>query len=678
MVWAPLPPRTRAEWPHPSKTLESCRGKSMLHRLMRTALSAACLLLPATALADELIPVETFARHSTLSDPHLSPDGKYLAVRMDDNDASTHALVVYKVEDMQTPVSLLRMPKYQIPLDITWVSPTRLVVAKGKEAGSLDKPTFYGELLATDFDGKHQDYIFGFDTLGTRSATRSTDKGWGFIVGKPPQSNGHFYMMAESWDNRGKYSLYDVDATNSARKLIGDIGISGMSFMIGADGQAHFAYGENDDYDYVVYHREGSGWSKMNLGRAGFSPLEFTPDNKRVYATFNADGGPQSLIEQDEDGGNRKVLAKADFADVGNVQWTAYPYQPFAVTYAAGVPKVDYVDPNLPTAKLHMAISQKFPGFVDFIKFSDDGTVLLFKVSSDRDPGTYYLIDTHSYKVRKLFSVEPWVDPARMSERRPVRFKASDGMELEAILTLPRGASEMNLPMVLLPHGGPHGIQDDWFYDRDAQFLASRGYLVLQVNYRGSSGRGRNFVGEGYLKWGTRVQQDLIDGVKWAIAENYADPKRVCVYGASFGGYSAMMSTIRAPGLFKCAVGYAGIYDLKMMYSKGDIRDLKSGRSYLTTVIGKDDADLAANSPDKLADKIDVPVLLIHGEDDQRAPFAQAKAMRAALDAAHKPYQWLSKPGEGHGFYDEKNNIEFYNTLADFLAKNIGPGATSH
>jgi Dipeptidyl aminopeptidases/acylaminoacyl-peptidases len=228
--------------------------------------------------------------------------------------------------------------------------------------------------------------------------------------------------------------------------------------------------------------------------------------------------------------------------------------------------------------------------------------------------------------------------------------------------------------MVLVPHGGPHGLSDSWFYDNDAQFLASRGYLVLQVNYRGSGGRGHAFEAAGYLKWGTRIQQDLIDGVKWAETKKYADPKRVCVYGGSFGGYSAMMTVIRAPDLFKCAVGYAGVYDLAMMYKKGSIGSDKLGKSYLSTVIGKDDADLAANSPDKLADKIDVPVLLIHGEDDQRVPFAQAKAMRSALDAAHKPYEWLAKPGEGHGFYTEANNIDLFNHLQAFLEKNIGPG----
>ncbi|WP_229238204.1 alpha/beta hydrolase family protein [Dyella amyloliquefaciens] len=650
-----------------------------LNRPAHLALTALLLAAPMAMRAADSIPVEDFARYPLVSDPNLSPDGKYLAVRVDDNENNSSSLVIFAVDDMQKPVSMLRMPKYELPLGITWVSPTRLVVAKGRQHGSLDKPESYGELLATDFDGKHQDYIYGYENASSRNASRGSDKGWGFVEGTPEQANGHFYMAEETWSNRGKYSLYDVDAVKNSRRLIGEIGVTGMDFMIGADGTAHFAYGTDDDYEHQVFHKEGNGWAAMSPAQVGYTfvPLTYTPDKQRIYARFNAGLGPSTLVEQDETGGDRKVLAKEDFGSVGYIQWTPRPSQPFATSPATGIPTVSYIDPNLPTSKLHMALSAKFPGsFVNFINFTEDGGVLLFSVSSDRDPGTYYLIDTHNYKVRKLFAYRPWIQPARMAERRPLRFKTSDGMELEAILTLPPGAGEHNLPMVLLPHGGPYGVADDWFFDDDAQFLASRGYLVLQVNYRGSSGRGRDFTQAGYLQWGTRIQQDLIDGVHWAIDQQYADPQRICVYGASFGGYSAMMSTIRAPGLFKCAVGYAGVYDLAMMYKKGDTQELKSGRSYLKTVIGKDDADLAANSPDKLADKITVPVLLVHGEDDERAPFAQAKAMRAALDAAHQPYQWLSKPGEAHGFREEKNVVEFYRTLEGFLDKYIGPHAS--
>ncbi|MEO6799904.1 MAG: S9 family peptidase [Rhodanobacter sp.] len=648
--------------------------------LVRTMLCAAFVLLPAAAASDQ-IPVNDFARHAPLSEPTLSPNGQYIAVNLNDTDGNSHALVVLKVGDMSHAASMLRLPKYETAASITWVSNTRLVIGKGKQFGSIDEPRLTGEVIATDLDGKHQDYLYGYESgkYGSRAGSRSSDDGYGFVDGLPVPTNGHFYLATQSFDERNTSSLYDVNASGGSRHRIGEIDVAQMSFMVGADGKAHYAYGRDDNWDYVVYHQHPDGWARMTAEQVGasFVPIFFTPDQHGVYALYAASGGPVALVQEDENGGNRKTLASDGFSNVGTIEWTPLPHQPFATVPDTGVPKVTYIDPNVPMAKLHLALNQKLPGYLHFIEFSEDGSELLFSVSSDRDPGTYYLINTHSYKVTKLFAVEPWIEPARMAERRSMHFKASDGMELEAILTLPKGVDPTHLPMVLVPHGGPIGVQDTWFYDTDAQFLADRGYLVLQVNYRGSGGRGAGFKEAGYLQWGTRIQQDLIDGVKWAIAENYADPQRVCVYGASFGGYSALMSVIRAPGLFKCAVGYAGIYDLAMMYKKGDIRESKSGRSYLRTVIGRDDAELNANSPDRLADKIDVPVLLVHGEDDQRAPFAQAKAMRAALDAAHKPYEWLAKPNEGHGFYTEADNVEFYNRLQDFLTKYIGPGKTA-
>ena len=645
-------------------------------RKIRVALVAACLCSPLAAAATGLIPVQAFARHANLSMPRLSPDGKHIALRMDDGD--NHSLVIFDVADMSKPVSMLRMPKYEVPINVHWVSSTRLVVEKGKQFGSIDKPEATGEILTTDLTGKHQDYLYGYHAgYGSRGGTRQADHGWGSVEGLPEPANGHFYLAAHPWEEDDHSRLYDVDAAKNVRHLIADIGVRNMDFLVGPDGKVDYAYGVNTDMDYVVYRSIDGHWQQLQAGKL-FVPLATTPGGQHAYALYSADGGPTKLIEQQLDGGDRKLLAKDDFGNVHDVQWTAPPLQPFAIVTATGTPRPIYIDPTLPAAKLYMAISQKFPGeFVDFINFSEDGRELLFSVSSDRDPGAYYLIDTVHYKVVKLFAAAPWIDPSKMAERIPMHFKASDGLELEAILTVPNGVSMNNLPMVLLPHGGPHGISDDWFFDWDAQFLASRGYLVLQVNYRGSGGRGVSFEQAGYLKWGTRIQQDMIDGVKWAEQQHYADPNRVCVYGGSFGGYSALMSVIRAPKLFKCAIGYAGVYDLAMMYTKGDIRTHKYGRNYLATVIGKDAAALAANSPDKLADRIDVPVLLIHGKDDQRAPFAQAKAMRAALEAAHKPYEWMSKPDEGHGFYSEANNVDRLNLMQAFLAKYIGKGATA-
>jgi len=649
----------------------------MQSHFVRAAVAALCLSVSAAAVAADLIPVEDFTRRPSLSDPALSPDGKYLAVAMHDPSGDQHALVIYHVEDMTTPASILRMPKYLMPQDITWVSNTRLVLGQAKQMGTIDKPALTGEIIATDVDGKHQDYLFGYD-IANHSATRGTDMGWGFIEGTPQKLNGRFFMRAYIYQRDELSQLYDIDSHgNGGRRQIAEIGIGSMNFTLDDDGNARYAFGTSEDFESVIYRKEGSGWTKLDHSIVGqvFAPIKMSADGKDILAFHSAEGGPSQLVEQDATG-NQRVLAKDAFSSVSGVEWTAKPERPFGVWTLTGRPRLIYTDPTNTYARLHQALAAKFPDLeLQFINFSDDGKQLLFSTSSDRDPGSYFLIDLTTYKVRRLFDGAPWIDPKKMAERRPIRFKASDGMELEGYLTMPPGRSEASLPMVLIPHGGPFDVRDDWGFDDDAQFLASRGYLVLQVNFRGSSGRGKRFITDGYLKWGTRIQQDLVDGVKWAISQNYADPARVCVFGASFGGYSAMMAPIRSPGTFKCAIGYAGVYDLGMMFQKGDTHTSVRGRTFLEETMGKDPAELAANSPDKLASQIDIPVFLVHGEDDERAPFAQAKAMRAALDAAHKTYEWLAVPGEGHGFYKPENNIALYNRIQAFLEKNIGPGA---
>lgn len=631
----------------------------------------------AGAAPGALLPVSAFASRSLVSNPRLSPDGNYLSVRTDSPSGDMHGLAIYRLSDMKV-VSLLRLPIYEVPVNTVWVSPDWLVVELGKVFGSLDKPLATGEVIASNVDGTRQHYLYGYKPISRRAAAGQEDEGFGSIVGLPPKADGSFYLGEQPWGHENRSLVYNVNAQHDTRDLIADMDVANMNFLIDPAGKAAFAFGDNSDFEFVAYRRADGQWKPLDAQQVGqhFEPFDYAPDGQDIYAWWSKDGGPLALIEETQNGSDRKILAQDSFANIDDLQWTAPPRQPFAGITESGIPKPIFIDPSLPAAQLYQALAKSFPGeFVDFINFSEDGSKLLFFVSSDRDPGAYYLFDTKTRNATKLLAVEQWIKPAELAERRPIRFTASDGVELDGFLTIPLHRDLANLPMVLVPHGGPHGVQDTWFYDDDAQFLANRGYLVLQVNYRGSSGRGPAFEHSGYLKWGTRIQQDLIDGVKWAINEHYADPSRICVYGGSFGGYSALMSVIRAPHLFKCAIGYAGIYDLKMMYNKGDIRSSETGRSYLSTVIGRNDAELDANSPDKLADKIDVPVFLAHGQEDKRAPFAQAEAMRDALEAAHKTCEWMAVPKEGHGFYTEADRADFLTRMQAFLGKYIGPGA---
>lgn len=623
------------------------------------------------------IPLQAFARHVDLSDPTLSPDGKFVSVAVATDNGENHMLAIYRIADMKL-YSILRLPKYELPIGTVWVGNDRIVLEKGRMIGPLDKPYATGEIITSTIDGKHQDYLYGDKPYGRRSGTRNLDYGFGSIVGLPEPRNEHFYMDARSWNDDTHSFLYDVNAHDSARHLIGDIGKPYMNFLVGADGHAAFAWGVDIHNTFVAYrHVADDRWTQLPAADTGayWSPIRYNPAGTSIYAMWSQDRGPEKLALFNANGVFDKTLAADPHGNIGEVEWTAPPRRPFAAIPDTGMPRPIMIDPNAPEAKLYAALLRAFKGkVVHFLSYSADGRELLFSVDSDQDPGGYFLIDRTTNKVSKLFDVASWLPRDRMAHRQVARFKADDGTELEAILTLPPNRQPFKLPMVLMPHGGPIA-HDSWYYDNDAQMLASRGYLVLQVNFRGSDGRGPAFYQAGYGKWGTRIQQDLIDGVKWAIREAYADPQRICVYGASFGGYSALMSTIRAPKLFKCAVGFAGVYDLDLMYNKSRFHGSAYGRSDMRMQLGDDEAAWRAQSPVNMADKVDVPVLLIHGTDDRTAPFQGAEEMRDALEKAGKPVQWMAVDHEGHGFYTVKNNVDMYQRLLAFLKQNIGPGA---
>jgi dipeptidyl aminopeptidase/acylaminoacyl peptidase len=262
-----------------------------------------------------------------------------------------------------------------------------------------------------------------------------------------------------------------------------------------------------------------------------------------------------------------------------------------------------------------------------------------------------------------------------MAAVEAIEFQARDGLKVRGYLTTPRdsgGKPKVNLPMIVSVHGGPHGIFDDYDYEYERQLFASRGYAVLQVNFRGSGGRGRDYLLAGYGKWGREMQDDVTDGVRWAINKGVADARRICIYGGSYGAFSALSGVAREPDMFKCAVGYAGVYDLTLLFKRGDIRMQGRGVSYLKDAVGEDERELEARSPVNHARDIRAKVLLIHGVDDVRAPVEHANRMRAALAEAGNPPEWLVEASERHGFGDAGNRATAYSTMLDFFARNLG------
>jgi dipeptidyl aminopeptidase/acylaminoacyl peptidase len=627
--------------------------------------------------ADAAIPIEHFTSKDRFSTPRLSPDGKHIAVtmQMQQGERTVPVITVYALPDMK-PVGMLRLRAFEVPLNYLWLTDTRLVLRKGLELGELEQPVSTGEIIAFDFDGSNQEYLFGYDMYhsSSRGNRIDDDHGYARISGVPLPRNNHVFLSAQEWD-RDRSKLYDVDSKKVYRKTLADIAVPRLQFVQQQNNVPRFAYGWDDKNELVLYRLDdASGQWRLTppIPQQTTIPLHFTMDDSAFFATHSVNGGPKALMREELTSGKRVVLAQDPVADLGSVMYGVND-MPFAVLHQLGRTRTIYLDANSPDAQLHKQLSASFPDeHVHFINFTDDGTTLLFSVYSDRDPGSYYLYDKASNKAELLYSTMPGIDPDRMAERRPIAFKTRDGLQLHGYLTMPKHAPGVKLPLVVIPHGGPHGVHDTWSFDNDAQFLASRGYAVLQVNFRGSGGRGEAFIRAGYRQWGEKIQDDILDGLAAVIAKGEVDAGRVCSYGASFGAYSAMMLTIRAPDAFKCAIGYAGVYELRLFKEEDNARRHKYIRHAYLDYIGENNKELDAISPSRLADRIKVPVLLAHGDKDTTAPPEHAELMRKSLARAGNAPQWMMAQNEGHGFYMTKNATAFYQQLESFLAKHIG------
>jgi dienelactone hydrolase len=305
---------------------------------------------------------------------------------------------------------------------------------------------------------------------------------------------------------------------------------------------------------------------------------------------------------------------------------------------------------------------------------SDDERVKLVFVSHDREPGVYFLLDEQAGSLATFKRVRE-INPAELSPRRPISYRARDGLEIHGYLTMPEGLAGRRVPLVLLPHGGPFGIRDTWGYHAEAQFLASRGYAVLQPNYRGSGGYGRDFLNRGRQQWGRAMQDDLSDAVKWAIDQGIADPARVAIYGASYGGYAALAGVTLTPELYCCAVNYVGAADLEITFKNrgDDAFQRDEDFSYQREWVGATAEYRAATSPVNFVEHIRVPTLHAYGKKDPRVKIDHWQRLEPLLRKYGKTYEAIEQSHQGHGFRDEKASIDFYSHLEQFFAKYLAP-----
>ena len=642
---------------------------------------AALVLFASTQAIAQAPSYMEFAKHSEVNEVALSPDGKYVAMAIPSADGMETQLHIVPL-DGKGKVQALRFNRQQHVMDIVWSDNEQVVVSRAEMEPLKAQPVSYGELMSSGIDGKTQETLFAYIPDHAGRTGRRKDEGAATLVKVLDKEPGMVLVEFDRWrrtiNDKGATAIYKVDTRTGNRREI-ERNNEASSFDYDHSGTARLRMTVNDNDYPVLFYRPtpGSDWVEVPKSLAGYlmTIVHVEADNNTAYALISDRDEPAQLYKVDLSAGTRVRLAGRDDMDIGGIMYAGYDGAPFGVTYNAGKPSIVYLDPASPWAKFHAGLMKSFPGnLVSIVNFTRDSNKVLFRVYGDRNPGAYYVLDRSNNGVQLINQVRPWLAAAALSPTTPISFKTRDGLTLHGFYTGP--ATPGPKPMIVMPHGGPHspGSYDSWGYQADAQFLASRGYGVLQVNFRGSDGRGKKFEESGYREWGGKMQDDLADGVKWAIDNKVADANRICTFGASYGGYAALMQPIRYPELYKCAIGYIGVYDLQVMKTKGDIQRANYGKRYLERVLGSDEAQLRAWSPAQNVDKVKVPVLLVQGSVDTRVPMAQFNALKDAFSNAGVKVETMVAQGEGHGFYKPENTAELYKRMEAFLSRHIGPG----
>ena len=641
---------------------------------------AAAFTLPAAAVAATPPPLDQLVKHPMFESAKLSPDSTYLALTVPRGDQD--ALAILRVADLSL-VKLHTLPERRSFAQFEWDGKERIIFSTLIKQGGYAAPFFTGDVYAFDIDGGNQRELFsemlGYGRTTAGSKKSSVFEGASILDPLPEDPRKALIVVSTGGSRNGQPAeIYEIDTWSGRRKRLVKAPLPACGFQLDQQRFARFANCSDEHDTSLLYSRtpEDRDWALVNDSSKSGQRISVThvAEDGRVFARADNRKDPARIGTFDPATGKFTELSRHAVVDPLFTLDTLDGSEPLAVGYMPGKAEVDFLPTDHPDAALLKSLLAAFPGqHVDIVGAGRDGRYAILVVQSDRDPGQFFLYDREQGQARFLMARRPWIDPAAMAEVRPFTLEARDGLALHGYLTVPPGRSLKNLPLIVNPHGGPHGPRDHWGYATDAQVLASRGYLVLQVNFRGSGGYGESFMEAGYREWGGRIQDDIIDATRWAIAQGYADPERVCTYGGSFGGYSAVMAPIREPGLFRCAVGIAGVYDLNLLFTDGDIQQRRAGNNFMDKVLGRDKALLDAHSPALHVDRLEAPVLIIHGKADVRAPISHAEALRRALDAKGHPYEWLVEAKEGHGFYGEENLVAMYQRVFAFLDRHMKP-----
>lgn len=622
--------------------------------------------------------VTEFSKDAAFSEVKISPDGKFLAVVI--NVEKKRSLGIVDRAEFKI-VNVVRFKDDYEVGEYHWVNDERLVIKMVKPDRWSKEPKYYGELFAVNWNGKKGSIIYGYSAAewqtGSNIKARQATQGWAEIVDILHEDKRKILISSTPWGSDGNIvpELLSLDVYSGKTRKVAHAPAPHSNFLTNIDGELVLAFSTDSTNKRVVYryNAKAKDWTEIPKEKFGnrFTPVAVNDAGDGVLVFDNFQQDKTGLFELKLDDFSYRSVFSDSRVDISSYEATKDGNEIFAFKLDDGRPGYALFSDKYSEAKLFKQLLQTFAGDALHItsKTADSAFWVVFSYS-DINPGAYYLYDASKKVITRLFERMPDLAGVELASTTPVSFSSFDQRVIHGYYT-PAKQAGSNKPLVVNVHGGPHGIRDTWGFDPEVQLLANAGYSVLQINYRGSSGYGEEFLQAGYLQWGDAIQRDIIAGTQWAIASGKAEAGNVCIVGVSFGGYSALQSAILAPDLFNCAVGVAGVYDLNIMKSEGDVPLKSFGIAFLEQVLGSDKTQLDLYSPVNHVAKLKAAVLIAHGKNDERAPIEHAIRLKKAMDDAGKVYQWLEFDDETHGFYSPQNRELYYRQLLAFLQLNL-------
>jgi dipeptidyl aminopeptidase/acylaminoacyl peptidase len=473
--------------------------------------------------------------------------------------------------------------------------------------------------------------------------------------------------------NKEVFDAYRLNVETGDLQLIAENPGNIASWITDHDGNIRVATTTDGVNTSLLYRKtENEPWKTVITTnfKESFVPQFFTFDNRNLYGVSNIGRDKSAVVEFDLDTGKEsKVLFEESEVDVSGLNYSRKRKVITSATYTTWKQERKFFDPEFET--LYRNLTEKLPGYdVHIISSNKDEDMFIVRTITDRSLGAFYLYDAKSGDLTKLADRNPWLKEDQLCEMKPIEYTSRDGLTIHGYLTLPKGKAAKNLPIVINPHGGPW-VRDEWGFNPEVQFLANRGFGVLQMNYRGSTGYGRKFWEASFRQWGQSMQDDITDGVEWLVDQGIADPKRVAIYGGSYGGYAVLEGLSKTPDLYAAGVDYVGVSNL-FTFMKTVPPYWKPFLQMMYEMVGNPEKDktlFEANSPALNADRIKAPLFVAQGAKDPRVNINESNQIVDALKKHGVDVEYMVKEDEGHGFHNEENRFSFYEAMEKFLAK---------